>query len=480
MSTFNNAKWVGLSQFTKVILQIMALIIFSRLLDPLEYGIMAMATVISNFALIIRDLGTGAAVIQRKVISNDLLSSIFWLNIIMGLLVMVAIIICAPLLSEFFKESKLCNVLLLLSVTFPLASAAIVHQANLEREFQFAKVCSIEIASSLISFLIGIVCAIKNYGVYSLVVLTISQAMISTLGMWFASKWRPQFKVNWSEIQEVYSFSGNLTLFNMVNYFSRNSDGIIIGRFFSSAILGAYSLAYRIMLFPVQSLTSVISRSLYPVISRMQDDVNSINHVYMRTLAFISTLTLPLMMGLWSIRNEFVMEILGAKWISVVGILSWLAPTGYIQSLVSTTGTILMACGRANILFYLGVAAAVLQVSAFLIGAQFNITTLSMLYFYSNLINSFIAMYFVMKCINGSLMILIKKLVPSIVSTGVMLIYVKIILKIKEIWLWSDLVTLIVSILGGMTIYTFIYIVFFKQSIRENFPSTLSTKIIKS
>ncbi|EJA4319516.1 O83 family O-antigen flippase, partial [Escherichia coli] len=201
---------------------------------------------------------------------------------------------------------------------------------------------------------------------------------------------------------------------NMVNYFSRNSDGIIIGRFFSSAILGAYSLAYRIMLFPVQSLTSVISRSLYPVISRMQDDVNSINHVYMRTLAFISTLTLPLMMGLWSIRNEFVMEILGAKWISVVGILSWLAPTGYIQSLVSTTGTILMACGRANILFYLGVAAAVLQVSAFLIGAQFNITTLSMLYFYSNLINSFIAMYFVMKCINGSLMILIKKLVPSI------------------------------------------------------------------
>lgn len=234
------------------------------------------------------------------------------------------------------------------------------------------------------------------------------------------------------------------------------------------------------MLFPVQSLTSVISRSLYPVISRMQDDVNSINHVYMRTLAFISTLTLPLMMGLWSIRNEFVMEILGAKWISVVGILSWLAYTGYIQSLVSTTGTILMACGRANILFYLGVAAAVLQVSAFLIGAQFNITTLSMLYFYSNLINSFIAMYFVMKCINGSLMILIKKLVPSIVSTGVMLIYVKIVLKIKEIWLWSDLVTLIVSILGGMTIYTFIYIVFFKQSIRENFPSTLSTKIIKS
>ncbi|MCS1342867.1 O83 family O-antigen flippase, partial [Escherichia coli] len=167
MSTFNNAKWVGLSQFTKVILQIMALIIFSRLLDPLEYGIMAMATVISNFALIIRDLGTGAAVIQRKVISNDLLSSIFWLNMIMGLLVMVAIIICAPLLSEFFKESKLCNVLLLLSVTFPLASAAIVHQATLEREFQFAKVCSIEIASSLISFLIGIVCAIKNYGVYS-------------------------------------------------------------------------------------------------------------------------------------------------------------------------------------------------------------------------------------------------------------------------------------------------------------------------
>lgn len=88
------------------------------------------------------------------------------------------------------------------------------------------------------------------------------------------------------------------------------------------------------MLFPVQSLTSVISRSLYPVISRMQDDVNSINHVYMRTLAFISTLTLPLMMGLWSIRNEFVMEILGAKWISVVGILSWLAPTGYINLLL--------------------------------------------------------------------------------------------------------------------------------------------------
>ncbi len=191
------------------------------------------------------------------------------------------------------------------------------------------------------------------------------------------------------------------------------------------------------MLFPLQSLTSVASRSLYPIISKMRNDnKGDVTDLYLRTLSFISIFTLPLMAGLWALNDSFVNVVFGEKWVLVSSILFWLAPTGFIQSLVSTTGTIYMAYGKVGLLFKLGVFSALLQVLAFLIGAQYNVIVLAKLYFIANLINSIIAMYFTLKLLSSNLTHLLMKLLPTICCTlGMLFIVLSIKICRKVLWM---------------------------------------------
>ncbi|HCD4714667.1 TPA: oligosaccharide flippase family protein, partial [Klebsiella pneumoniae] len=189
------AKWVAFSQFFKVIVQLVNIVYLARLIPPSEYGIMAMALVVINFGLLIRDLGTAAAIIQRKEIDDGIINSIFWLNLFMGLFIAVAIIFASPLIASFFHTPKLIYVLLLISLIFPISSSSAAHLALLERASKFRVISLIEIFSALIGLISALILAYQGYGVYSLVIQTIVLNVISTILFWKISKWRPQLSM---------------------------------------------------------------------------------------------------------------------------------------------------------------------------------------------------------------------------------------------------------------------------------------------
>ncbi|MBG0751213.1 MULTISPECIES: lipopolysaccharide biosynthesis protein [Pectobacterium] len=431
MGLLTNTKWVALSQSIKIVVQLLNIIVLARLIPPSEYGIMAMAFVIVNFAGLVRDLGTAAAIIQRRNIEDKTINAIFWLNVLMGLGIAFIIVIFSPLISSFFKEDKLILVLCLLSISFPLASSSSAHLALLEKKSRFKEVAFIEISSSVIAVFIAMLLAYIGWGVYSLVAQAVVMSLISTVQFWIKSEWRPVFNriIDWPEIKGVFGFSGNLTLFNFINYFSRNADSMIIGHFFTSAILGAYSLAYRVMLFPIQNMTFVASRALYPVFSEHQDDNKKLRDAYFNTLYVILFFVLPLMVGLAILSHPFVFLVFGEKWELTALILAWLAPTGIIQSVLSSSGTIFMAKGRTDVLMKLGVLGMILQVTAFYLGVQYDVVTLAKFYFFANLINFFPVMFFVMKMLDGSFLFLIGKVYKLILCTIIMSI---VILYLKE------------------------------------------------
>ncbi|MCF6691504.1 MOP flippase family protein [Raoultella terrigena] len=422
MGILSNTKWVAISQLFKIGVQLLNIVVLARLIPPSEYGLMAMALVITNFATLIRDLGTSAAIIQKRDLGNRTINAIFWLNVMMGFCISVIIIILSPFISYLFHEEKLVYVLCLLSISFPLASSSSSHLALLERASKFKSIAFIEISSSVTAVIIAILMAYANWGVYSLVGQAITLSFMSTLLLWGKSRWRPDFKkiIDWSEIKGLLGFSGNLTVFNFINYFSRNADSMIIGHYMTSTILGAYSLAYRVMLFPIQNLTFVITRALFPVFSTYQDDDIQLKKSYLNTLYYILLLVLPLMIGLMALSEPFVKLVFGDKWHNTALILAWLAPTGIIQAVLSTSGTIFMAKGKTNLLMKLGIVGAILQVGAFIIGSQYDIITFAKLYFIANVINFFPVMLCVMHCIKGTLFELFKKIYPLFVCVTFM------------------------------------------------------------
>lgn len=423
MSLLSNAKWNIFSQLFKVLVQLVNLTYLVKVISPGEYGIMAMAMVVSNLGFLLRDLGTSAAIIQRKEINNNLLNTVFWLNTFMGIGICFVISLSSQIFAEIYGQPKLTMVLILLSLTFPLSSCAATHLALLERNSRFKEISKIEIFSSAISLIVALTLAYKGFGVYSLVFQAITVNLCSAIQFWFVSDWSPKLNniFNKDEFKKILGFSGNLSLFNIINYLSRNADSFIIGKFMSAAILGAYSLAYRIMLFPLQSITFVASRSLYPVLSKLQDDTLEFKELYFKCVFVILMITMPLMTGLAYYSHPFVLFVFGNEWGLTSDILKVLAPTAIIQSVLSTTGSVFMAKGRADILMKLGIIGAVLQVGGFLIGVHFSIQTFAAIYLFSNILN-FIPVYFcLLKLLNGKFLEFFSSILPIIISTLLML-----------------------------------------------------------
>ncbi|NWK74513.1 lipopolysaccharide biosynthesis protein [Acinetobacter sp. SwsAc6] len=453
MSFANNTKWVALAQFIKILCQIMSLVVLARLIPPNEYGIMAMAGVIVALGFLFRDMGTSAALIQKETINENLKNAVFWLNVLTGGLLAVVICLLSPLAVSYFNEPKLLKVLMLLSLSFPITSLASSHLALMERDSNFKKIAYIESISSLLSTLFAIFAAYKGAGVYSLVVQSLMNALLSTLLIWKSSNWIPSlygYKYL-KDIKQIIGFSGNLVAFNFINYFSRNADRYVIGHFMASTILGAYDLAYKIMLFPLQTLTFVVSRSMLPILSKHQNDTISFNDTYLKALSWITFISFPLMTGIMVLKDQFVAIVFGNQWSLVAGILWWLAPAGMLQSMNSTTGAVLTAKGKTNVLFYTGIMSAVIYVSGFLISVKYGIIEFSKFYFYSNVLAVGLNLLILFRLIDLNLRDLFGKIFPSIVSSFLMFF----VLMNLKVFFDESVLSFIFLIFLGMVLYIF-------------------------
>ncbi|MFU8591688.1 lipopolysaccharide biosynthesis protein, partial [Klebsiella pneumoniae] len=361
---------------------------------------------------------------------------------------------------------KLTSVLVLLSIIFPLSSSAATHLALMERESKFKLISIIEVSSSLTSVIVAVIFANLGFGVYSLVAQAIVINFMSALQFWKVSKWMPSRRVfiRLADIKLIFGFSANLSLFNLINYFSRNLDSFIIGKYMSATILGSYNLAYRIMLFPLQSLTFVASRSLYPILSKDQEHNDKIKTTYYNCVFVILLITAPLMSGIALYSKPFILLVFGPQWYITADVLKWLAPTAIIQSVLSISGAVFMAKGKTDVLMRLGVIGTTLQVGAFLAGVHFSINTFALFYLIANILNFFPVMYFLLKLISGDFLSFFRQINPIIISTCGMIFLLKMIdhfvlniNNIKNFW-WLA----ILSIIGVCIYFSFMMLLSFQ------------------
>lgn len=421
MSAMSNARWLTLAQVARIALQLVSLLVLARLLPPAEYGLLAMATVAMNFAYLLRDMGTAAAIVQKENLSEQTSNTVFWLNVGMGVTLAVVLSAISPLLAAYFSTDRLAPVLCLLALSFPITSASAVHQALLERRSGFKTLARIELVSAVTGLACAVVLAYLHFGVYSLVWQTLASACASSIQLWLASSWRPRKTWSLAEVRSLWGFSSNLAGFNFINFFARNADSMVIGRVLGSVQLGVYSQAYKVMMFPLQSMSAVAGRALFPVMSRQQNNRPQMARLYFRALRLIATITAPLMAGLWLLRDAFVTVALGERWMTVPIVLAWLAPVGFLQSLITTTGTVFMSTGRTDLMMRLGFMGSVLQVGSFLIGVHWGIKGVAICYLVANVLNGVPHFYFATRLLDADLRTLGRSLWQPVAFALVML-----------------------------------------------------------
>lgn len=445
-------KWTTVSQAGRLVAQLFSLFVLARLLPSTDFGLLAMASTITGFATLFLNLGTGTALIQKRELTESLLDSVFILNITFGVGLALLLVLFAPVIAWGFKEPRLTDVLYVLAIMFPIANAGVAHQSLMERESRFHELARLELISVTGGTVVAIGGAWAGWGVFSLALQMVMTALLISVQLWFRSGWRPTFRWNVDEIRGLWGFSSNLVGFNVFNYFARNADSLLIGRFLGASDLGYYAMAYKIMVWPLQNISSVVGRAMLPVFSRMQEDDAAFGRIYLRMTQSIALISFPLMTGLFVLRNEFVEVTLGIKWQPAVELLAWFAPIGLLQSIGTTVGMLYLAKGRTDVMFKWGVGAGSLIVIAFILGLQGGVTGVAAAYCYINLIIFLPSLYIPLKFIGMPLKAVLKGLAPTALASLLMGFVLYVLSNSLRTYVSSS-VLLLVMILTGVLVY---------------------------
>lgn len=339
--------------------QFLISIILARLLEPEDFGAVAMVLVIVNFARLFSEQGFSGALIQKLEITAEHAHSIFWLNVFTGFFFTVVLFFAAPLVAQFYHVPALTGITRVLGWTFFISAFGIVPKALLQKKLAFQKIAIIEISAIAGAGMLAVFLALRGFGVWSLVVNHLTISLLMTLLVWRITGWLPRPVFRWRAVKELFHFSANLIGFNTINFWARNADNLLVGRFIGSAGLGIYNRAYSLMLLPINQISNVLGRVMFPVLSKLQHDPARVKQIYLDAMGAISLIASPVMLGLIVTAEPFILTLYGPKWAAVAPLLQILSAVGLLQAITNPVGWIYMSQGRTDWMFAMGTLNAV-------------------------------------------------------------------------------------------------------------------------
>ena len=378
--TFTGLYWSFLSQGARQGVQFVIVVILAQLLSPDDFGLLAMAVVFTEFAAMFVDMGIGQALIQKQDATDDHYCSAFWLNVGLGLTLMLLVAGLSPLIAWFYRQPQLQPVVAVLSFNFIFSSLTVVQQSRWMKEMEFRKLAMRDIVAVVLAGVVGIGLARAGFGVWSLVAQSLSLAAVNAAVMWRLSPWRPKFIFSLDCIKDIVRFSAHMTGFNVVNYLARNTDKLLIGRFLGSEALGLYALAYKLMMLAVENISWVVGKVMFPAFAKIQQDLDHVRRIYVRMVKSVALLTFPLMGWLFVLAPEIVRVLFGPQWLATIVLIRIFCLCGMAQSLTTLGGTIYMSRGRPDIQWKMSVMNFILVAVSIALGLRGGIAAVTWAY----------------------------------------------------------------------------------------------------
>jgi len=357
-----------LGQATRFVIQMVSTVVLARLLVPADFGMVAMATAITGFAGSLGDIGLSMATIQKSEINHAQVSTLYWINVGFSMLMATAVAASAPAIALFYDEPRLTMITIALASTFFFGGLGVQHDALLRRQMRFTALESIRFASMMTGVGAAIICAMMGWGYWALVMMQVASTLVAVIGVWVASGWCPGPPVRHSGVRSMLSFGGNITSVNVVNYFARSADSILIGRSWGSGPLGFYGKAYNLLMMPLKQINMPLASVVIPALSRLHGDRRKYRRYYLRTISLITLLSTPIVAWLIVCSEDLILVMLGAQWLPASDIFSVLGFSALIQPLYFTQGWLHMSSGRSDRYLRWGVVASFLIVVGFLVG----------------------------------------------------------------------------------------------------------------
>jgi PST family polysaccharide transporter len=368
------------AQILIFLVQFGTLAIMARLISPTDFGVVAMAQSITGFILIFKDLGLSMATVQKDEITIQQVSNLFWINAIIGFLLTLAVIAVSPFVALFFNETVVRNILLISSFGLLVGGLTIQHQALLRRQMKYAQLATVDVVSKLLGSIISIIIALQIRNYWALVLMPLIISSLYLLGIIIVMPWKPKRYRKKAGIRSLIDFGKNMTVYGIINYFARNGDNIIIGKFIGANSLGYYSRAYSLMMLPIGQLIAPLTGVMIPTLSRLQTKPDEFRKYFKNLITLIAFLTLPLIATLGILGEEVVLIVLGNDWSESILLYKILCIAAFWQPILNSTGWILTSLGQTKRLLHWGIINSSLLILSFFIGVQWGVIGLSVGY----------------------------------------------------------------------------------------------------
>ncbi len=362
----------ALTRAVRAAIELGSTVVLARILGPSTFGLFGMASIVMRMIDLVRDLGLSAATIQSADVDHARGSALFWINALAGLVFAVSALVAAPLLAWFFDEPALLGVVSALSISFVFGGLSVQHVAIMKRQMRFGAAGLVEIASGLAGAASAITIAALGGGVWALVAAPIAGNVASTIASWSLSTFRPGPPRRTEGLGAMLGFGSNLVGFNLVNFFARNLDDVLIGRFLGTGVLGLYQKSYELMMLPLKQLNVPLGAVAVPTLSRLVDDPPKYREALRRALDLLLLATAPMTAVMFGSSTHLVRVVLGPDWSAAAPIFSILALSLFTQCVSNALGWLFVSQARTAEMLRFGVFASATAAACFVVGLRWG------------------------------------------------------------------------------------------------------------
>lgn len=362
------------------LLRIAFAIALARLLTPHEYGLAGMALVFSTLALALSDLSLGVGLVQRREITEEDRSTVFWTSVGAGVALAVTGVTLSGPLAAFYGEPAVQPLFAALSIGFAIGSLGATHAALLHREMRFRSISIRVTASAFAGGVAGVTAAAIGLGPWALIVQALAISAVSTVLLWLSHPWRPRLLFSPGSLRDLGGFGARVLGVRLLEYARTNGDKLLVGRVLGSAPLGVYTVAFNIHLLPISRLVVAIQDTLLPALSRLQDERERLAAAWLRVTRVVATLLVPALGGLVVVAPDLIPVLLGERWAEVAPLLQILAAGVVVLSVSALSFQVLTALDRTGTLLRFSAVEATLLVAAIAVGVRWGLTGVAVAY----------------------------------------------------------------------------------------------------
>ncbi len=331
-----------------LVISVLGTVVITRLLAVSDFGIYGMAVLLFNFMLLFLDAGLSQAVIQQKEINHYQVSTLFWVNVGIAFLLAILTAGATPVLVWIFNEPRLIEINLVLSVVFVISAFTLQHKALLARRMKHGRLSVISFIAALVSTIVAVTIGFLGGGYWALVAMPLTNQIVTAIGMWLLCDWVPGLPRRGTGVRKMIAFGANITGFNFINYFARNTDNALLGYAWGANSLGLYTRAYTLIMLPANRLNGPITSVVVPALSRLVDDPQRYRLTYIRMLSMTGGILTIAITWAMSMVDILIPLLFGEQWIHMVIVTYALAPVCFASATNAANGWLYNSFGHVS------------------------------------------------------------------------------------------------------------------------------------